>query len=498
METHFVCGTCHKRLTGAEILPQTLDGRIEPCCPVCRTPCRPEPAAAEAAPAPLRMIRRPSAAPSASAAPAAVNPPPAPVAPPPAVVPPPLPPAAPSAGLRFKAGGEPDASSTPPGSEAPAELVMRVQQHVAEKVQKQLDREARIKKNPWAAFFFPFKPLSMLAIALMLVIFSGIQLLMDIGLADDDEPKKTKPAKEEPAARAPTSILQSETAGSGAIVVKSGGKSKVVATTEDVGTEASKLGFRKGEAKPEEEAPVAEEGWLTRYRYSGPYDPSRYDRTSGEFTGEETGGAADFLFPGLIALGLSNLFMRAFLLMYFSAVLLNIIYETGNGVDHFPRWPNPLDIIDSFLAPAYHFLLCLALSFGPSLVAFIAPFWFPQFLPLVWMSAPFLLLLGIFYFPLSLMCVAVRGEKAAALPSVVLPALAKAHIHYAPVMLAFLLIPAWPWISEIFLAEYLKAWQRILLDQGMHFTLLVVVMRGLGLLFRRIEAKLGWTAFARA
>ena len=184
--------------------------------------------------------------------------------------------------------------------------------------------------------------------------------------------------------------------------------------------------------------------------------------------------------------------------MYFSAVLLNIIYETGNGVDHFPRWPNPLDIIDSFLAPAYHFLLCLALSFGPCLVAFIAPFYFPQFMLFVWLSAPLLLLLGILYFPLSLMCVAVRGEKAAALPAVVLPALAKAHIHYVPVLLAFLLIPAWPWISEIYLAEHLKNWQRILLDQGMHFTLLVVVMRGLGLLYRRIEGQLGWTAFARA
>jgi hypothetical protein len=406
--------------------------------------------------------------------------------------------AAEKTGLRLKAEAEGHSvADTPAGSDAPSELVERMQAHVAELEARRQERERRFQRSPWSAFLFPFQPLTTLAILLMMAVFSGMDILMEVGTAE----KKPAAAAPAPTEKSAAPAAPDAPAGTGKGEIRAGGQRRI-STEDELGPGVGAVSFKPAppmEVQEEVVGPAfAWSDWWQAYRNSGPYAPDRLDEQTGRYRTGGQDAAGEFLIPGLVALGLTGLLLRFFVAAYFFALQLHLIHETSNGLERFPRWPNPFDLVDSILLPIYHYLAAAALAFAPATFAFFLPFWLPNALLPLWLAAPFLLLGGMLYFPMALMCVAVRGDTQAVTPGVVLSALVKAGHHYLPALLAGLAWLATPILIGHYLAPRWEPWQAVLLEHGLRFTLLVVLMRALGLMHRRIAGRLNWNAFQPA
>lgn len=214
----------------------------------------------------------------------------------------------------------------------------------------------------------------------------------------------------------------------------------------------------------------------------------------------EAGGPVRRLFhllvPEWAAEGSAAATVRGILLLYLGALWMSVIFQTACGMDRFPPWPNPLDLFESFLQPGLNFLAALLACLFPALLALAASFLLAP-APWAWILAPWLLLAGAWYFPVALMCNAMRGRPSAA-PRVVLPVYRTCAAGALPAQLAVLLALVWPFVFAAVVEPRLAAWQAVLAGRAGMLVCLAVCARALGLLYRTLEDNLKWTHFTRA
>jgi len=160
-----------------------------------------------------------------------------------------------------------------------------------------------------------------------------------------------------------------------------------------------------------------------------------------------------------------------------------IIVASGHGEDEMPSWPDISDYMSDVIQPFFMFVGTFAFSFGPGIAAFL---WVS---PLV--GVP-LVAVGIFFFPMAFLAVAMADTITAMNPLIVCSSILKIKGPYfaACAMLALLVcvskaldwilgaisIPVLPWMIEGFLTLLFA----------------IIQVRVLGLLYYTNRRALGW------
>jgi hypothetical protein len=385
----------------------------------------------------------------------------------------------------------------------------------AEKVKA---KASRLTRNPWSAYAFLFRFGTIMSIVLMMVVFTGFDLLAEMAVgsneADDAkaaaaaEQKKAetgKPAKAEPAARDKSAKPAPPPEPKGEIRLEKSGKGKepVKVTASDLSPGQPVIAFKPPPEKEKRPGSSAKEYAELVAAESGEAGVGDLDDAIQQMleeherdpVGNAMGGGSPMGMLGMGLLGIKVAAVKLVLLMYFAALMLTIIHETAGGLETMPRWPNPTDMVDSFFVPAFHFSSAFILCFVPAMVALVWAMVFKDSPEWVSLTGYVLMGVGCLYFPMALMCVAVRGSVSSILPGYVFPAIGKSGIHYLPALLAFLLSQGVGALRTQFLELHMPHFPAVLIETFLSFALMVVCMRSLGILYRRVEDDLGWFNF---
>ena len=176
-------------------------------------------------------------------------------------------------------------------------------------------------------------------------------------------------------------------------------------------------------------------------------------------------GTALLAFLGVCAVG--------YLLKY----AFDVIGDVANGKTEPPDWPDISDVGEG-VANVGLLVACLIASGLPAgiYVAILRDlgraFW-------LWLAV------GLFYFPMCLLAVAILRSPLAVLPHLIFPPIWRTHVRYlATVAVAFVVY---------LLARITKTWGQIpFVSQFLMIYLLLVQMYAIGVFYRTNDAKIGW------
>jgi len=171
---------------------------------------------------------------------------------------------------------------------------------------------------------------------------------------------------------------------------------------------------------------------------------------------------------------------------YFFAFVKDIVATSAAGRDTLPDWPEIARPTD-FLAPFFHFLSLMVISFGPWLLWEI---WGPEFGE-PWM--PWVLAgLGVLYCPMALVGLALADSIAGLNPVLVVSSILRILGHYFVVVILVVLLMGLQslggWLAEVVPLP-------LITPLAVHFLtlyLLVVAARILGILYSMHREELGW------
>ena len=166
---------------------------------------------------------------------------------------------------------------------------------------------------------------------------------------------------------------------------------------------------------------------------------------------------------------------------YFCAIFFDIILTSATGTDDCPGFPDLADILEDLIFPYLKVIGAVFISFFPFIIAnFVAP------MPVIMV----MLGLGIIYFPMAILAVAILNRFTAMGPQIVFPAIMNAGGRYwFTVAFLFLFLLAQSFVSSIFGDIPILG---ILLVAFLGMVALMVNGRTIGLLYREKEEELHW------
>jgi hypothetical protein len=173
---------------------------------------------------------------------------------------------------------------------------------------------------------------------------------------------------------------------------------------------------------------------------------------------------------------------------YLFAYMQRIVSASAQGEDDVPDFPDVTEFWSDIFLPFLLFTGTFVVSFAPAIAVAI---WMREseiILPAVMATIG----LGVFYFPMALLAVAVTDNFLALSPHVVVPSIARILLPYllACVVLGVLAAIRFgvAWLMEKLPVPLVPS----IIDGFVSLYLLVVEMRILGLMFRSYRARLGW------
>ena len=183
-----------------------------------------------------------------------------------------------------------------------------------------------------------------------------------------------------------------------------------------------------------------------------------------------------------------------FVTMYIWAYISSVAYETGAGEEDVPQWPDIGDAWNDVIRPYGRLIGTQLLSFLPFiLLVWLGPRHGPPgavFIP----GAVVLFLAGLFYLPMAYLCTCMQETLRAASPHIVVRALRVTFWDYLKVYglcVVLCLMLAGVWVVGIAISPFVL-FLSIFPVCGISTYLLMVVMRLLGLLYRRNADRLAW------
>ncbi|MFO1460903.1 MAG: GYF domain-containing protein [Verrucomicrobiota bacterium] len=188
---------------------------------------------------------------------------------------------------------------------------------------------------------------------------------------------------------------------------------------------------------------------------------------------------------------------------YFLATLQGIVQSTGAGDASPPTWPDITNWVGDLVAPCLKWLVSLAVAFGPAILCFEMASSMDGGLPdsgelasreqALWLGAALgLFLLGVVYFPMAILGVAMSDSLGALSPAFVVRSIAAVPGSYAAVVTMMLVL--------LFLRSVVDAlMRRVPVPLVEHFTGAFISLyfgfvqaRILGVLYRSHRERLGW------
>lgn len=188
---------------------------------------------------------------------------------------------------------------------------------------------------------------------------------------------------------------------------------------------------------------------------------------------------------------------------YFLATLQGIVQSTGAGDASPPTWPDITNWIGDLVTPCLKWFVSLAVAFGPAILCFLMASPIDGGLPdsgelasreqALWLGAALgLFLLGVVYFPMAILGVAMSDSLGALSPAFVMRSIAAVPGSYAAVVTMMLVL--------LFLRSVVDALMRRLpVPLVDHFTGAFISLyfgfvqaRILGVLYRIHRERLGW------
>jgi hypothetical protein len=173
---------------------------------------------------------------------------------------------------------------------------------------------------------------------------------------------------------------------------------------------------------------------------------------------------------------------------YLFAYIQRIVSASAHGEDDLPDFPDITEFASDILRPFLLFAGTFVVSFAPAIAVAI----FMRESEMILFAVIATIGLGIFYFPMALLAVAVTDNFLALSPHVVVPSIVRVLPPYllACVVLGVLVTIRFgiAWLMELVPVPILPS----VIDGFVSLYLLVVEMRILGLMFRSYRARLGW------
>lgn len=174
------------------------------------------------------------------------------------------------------------------------------------------------------------------------------------------------------------------------------------------------------------------------------------------------------------------------MLSYLLATYFQIIVSTATGEKEAPEFPGLSDLFEDIIAPFFRMIGIGLICFSPA-IAYAAMVGFMGAHSIVIML---LLLLGLAYFPMAVLAVAMLGHISAALPHIIFPSLYRAGwIYWLGILLIAILYIAERILSLLFPGDVFYG---ILLFSLTGMYIMMTNGRILGLVYREREEELGW------
>ena len=198
-----------------------------------------------------------------------------------------------------------------------------------------------------------------------------------------------------------------------------------------------------------------------------------------------------FVLNILVTLGWTFRLVAVFSAGYLCAYLQKILFATAQGEDEVPGWPDFTNWKDDIVMPFRLAIAAAVASFGPAFGYLIfhavndsemrLPVLFPLFA------------LGLLYFPMALLAVAMSNNLLAVNPLVVMPAIARLNLQYVLACVVFFGMVLVRFVSESLLHVLLPIPVLPgLISSFIALYFLCVEMRLLGLLYFTNKKRLGW------
>lgn len=173
---------------------------------------------------------------------------------------------------------------------------------------------------------------------------------------------------------------------------------------------------------------------------------------------------------------------------YLFAYMQRIVTASAHGENDLPEFPDVTEFWSDIVLPFLFFAGTFVVSFAPAIVVALCL----RESEMIWPGVIATVGLGILYFPMALLAVAVTDNFLALSPHVVVPSIALVLLPYLSACLVLAILIAIRF-GLVFLLDFLPVpLVPSIIDGFVSLYLLVVEMRILGLLFRSYRQRLGW------
>lgn len=173
---------------------------------------------------------------------------------------------------------------------------------------------------------------------------------------------------------------------------------------------------------------------------------------------------------------------------YLFAYMQRIVSSSAQGEENVPDFPDVTEFWSDIVLPFLLFVGTFVVSFAPAIVVAI---WMRES-EMLWPAVIATVGLGILYFPMALLAVAVTDNFLALSPHVVVPSIALVLLPYLLASVVLVILVALRF-GFAFLLDFIPVpLIPSIIDGFVSLYLLVVEMRILGLLFRSYRKRLGW------
>lgn len=172
----------------------------------------------------------------------------------------------------------------------------------------------------------------------------------------------------------------------------------------------------------------------------------------------------------------------AFVACYLCAFMMKIVNSSADGKKELPDWPDASDFWDDIIVPLFQVIWTGIFCFAPAIIYLI----FVHFDIFFWL----LLALGILYFPMALISVALTNSVLSINPVLVVPSIIKVPLDYLTACVILALIALLANFSQLLVSIIPLAGLALKNLLGLYF--LVVEAYVLGLIYHANQEKLGW------
>jgi hypothetical protein len=173
---------------------------------------------------------------------------------------------------------------------------------------------------------------------------------------------------------------------------------------------------------------------------------------------------------------------------YLFAYMQRIVSSSAQGEDDVPDFPDVTEFWSDIVLPFLLFTGTFVVSFAPAIVVAV---WMRES-EMMWPAIIATVGLGILYFPMALLAVAVTDNFLALSPHVVVPSIALVLFPYLLACVVLGILVALRFALAYSLSFLPLPLVPSIIDGFVSLYLLVVEMRILGLLFRSYRGRLGW------